>query len=254
MPFRIGVTAALLVLAATGGVARAADHTVAVGDNQFAPSTLTIAQNDRVIWSNPGGGNDHNVFFTSGPAFDVPATPVSTWAAGAVQRVFDQPGTFTYVCQEHSSMTASITVNAAPGDPPGDPSPGDPPPGGPGPGQPGPGPGQPGPGAPGELDPLKVTFKVGDATPLAGAAVKLSGEVRPARDGRKVQIQRRGRGGSYRTIATTRLKDAGTAKSKFSITLRMRADAVLRVRIAGDDERATGLSRTRSIDVHRRGR
>jgi hypothetical protein len=38
------------------------------------------------------------------------------------------------------------------------------------------------------------------------------------------------------------------------VRLRLRGDAVLRARVAGDDDRAAGLSRTRSIDVHRRGR
>jgi plastocyanin len=247
MPFRIGVTAALLLLAATGGVARAADHPVAVSDNAFAPASLAITQGDTVIWTNPTGGNDHNVWFTTGPAFEMPATATSSWT---VQRTFGDVDTFSYRCRIHSTMTGTITVTAAP---PGNPPPGNPPPGNPppGPGDPDPG---PGPGGPGELDPLVVTFKVSDATPLAGTRVRLSGEVRPARDGRKVQIQRRGRGGSYRTIATTRLKDAGAAKSKFSIRLRLRGDAVLRARVAGDDERAAGLSRTRSIDVHRRGR
>jgi plastocyanin len=262
MPFRVGVTAALLLapvwvlVVASGEAARAADHPVVVSDNAFTPAALTITQGDTVIWTNAPGGNNHNVAFTNGPAFVMPSPATSAWT---VERVFDQVGTFGYVCQVHSFMTGTITVNAAPGPPPGGedpppggppPAPGDPPPGGPGPGPPG----GPGPGAPGEPEPFKITLKVSDATPLAGSRLKLSGRVRPARDGRKVQIQRRSRGGSFRTIATTRLKDAGAAKSKFSVMLRLRGDAVLRARIAGDDDNATGLSRTRAIDVHRRGR
>jgi hypothetical protein len=96
-----------------------------------------------------------------------------------------------------------------------------------------------------------VSFNVSDATPLAGKRLRLFGVVRPARDGRKVQIQRRGRNGEFKTIATTRLKDAGAAKSEFSLLLRVAADAVLRARVAGDDERGTGLSKTRKVDVHK---
>jgi plastocyanin len=245
MPFRIGVTAALLLLAASGGVARAADHEVTVGgaDNVFAPPDITITAGDRVIWTNAGG--THNVAFSA--TDQIPANASSSpWT---VNRTFGTAGEYSYICDLHgASMAGIVRVVAAPGNPPpGTPPPGSPPPG---PGDPPPG---PGPGGPGELEPLAVTLKVSDATPLAGTRVRLSGVVRPARDGRKLQIQRRGRGGSYRTIATTRLKDAGAAKSKFSLRLRLRGDAVLRARVGGDDERAAGLSRTKSIDVRRRG-
>jgi hypothetical protein len=91
---------------------------------------------------------------------------------------------------------------------------------------------------------------VSDATPAAGRRVRLFGVVRPARDGRKVQIQKRGRGGRYRTVATARLRDAGAAKSVFSLRLAVARDAVLRARVAGDDRRATGLSKARKVDVH----
>jgi hypothetical protein len=75
--------------------------------------------------------------------------------------------------------------------------------------------------------------------------------VRPARDGRRVQIQKRTRGGVFRTVATTRLRDAGAAKSAFSLRLRVSRDSVLRARVAGDDERATGVSGRRKVDVRR---
>ena len=108
------------------------------------------------------------------------------------------------------------------------------------------GPGNPAP----PLPLLTVTLKVSDATPLAGKRVRVFGVVRPARDGRKVQIQKRLRNGSFKTIATTRLRDAGAAKSTYSLLLRLSADAVLRAREAGDDEAATGLSHRRKLDVH----
>jgi hypothetical protein len=60
------------------------------------------------------------------------------------------------------------------------------------------------------------------------------------------------RKGRYRTIATTRLRDAGSARSLYSLRLRLSADAVLRARVAGTGDHSTGLSRTRKLDVHRR--
>jgi plastocyanin len=252
MPFRLGLTVALLsVVAAFPVGARAANHNVSASGTSFSPANITITQGDTVIWTR--GSGEHNVRFTNGPAFAMPPGGASdTWTT--ISRLFDTsfaPGTYSYLCDEHApDMAGSITVNASGGPGPGTPPPGGTPPGGEPPS--GPGPGGPGPGGPGPSLPLlKVTLKVSDRTPLAGTRVRLSGVVRPARDGRKVRIQRRGRNGSYKTIATTRLKDGGAAKSEFSLWLRLRGDAVLRARVAGDDERATGVSKTKSIDVLR---
>jgi hypothetical protein len=81
--------------------------------------------------------------------------------------------------------------------------------------------------------------------------VRLFGVVKPARDGRKLQIQKRLRNGKFKTIATTRLHAASGDKSTYRLKLRLAKDAVLRARVAGDDERATGVSRGRKLDVHR---
>ena len=90
-----------------------------------------------------------------------------------------------------------ITVSPSARRPVGPTPPGQQPPGGGGPPA-GPGPGGPGP----SLPLLRITLKVSDATPPAGAKVRLSGVVRPARDGRRVQIQKRLRSGKYVTVAT----------------------------------------------------
>jgi plastocyanin len=254
MPLRPGMTVALLSVATVllgTGVARAADHAVTASGTDFSPPTLSITQGDRVIWTN--GGGSHNVMFNTGPAFDMPANPSSSWG-GTITRTFDTVGTFSYLCEAHAGlgMTGTITVSASGTPPPPPPPPGTPPPGGQPPPPGGdPTPPDPIPGGP-ALPLLKVTLKVSDATPLFGTRIRLSGEVRPARDGRTVKIQRRGRGGAYRTIATARLRDAGAAKSRFSLRLKLNADAVLRARVAGDDQYAAGVSKTKSIDAHRR--
>jgi plastocyanin len=252
MPLRLGLTVALLsVVAAFPVGARAANHNVSASGTSFSPANITITQGDTVIWTR--GSGEHNVMFTNGPAFDMPPTANDSWTT--ISRLFDTSfaaTTYNYRCELHvgDGMIGTITVNASGGPGPGTPPPGGTPPGGEPPS--GPGPGGPGPGGPGPSLPLlKVTLKVSDRTPLAGTRFRLSGVVRPARDRRKVHIQRRGRGGSYKTIATTRLKDGGAAKSEFSLWLRLRGDAVLRARVAGDDERAAGVSKTKSIDVVR---
>jgi plastocyanin len=242
MPFRLGLSAALAaVLVTVPAAAHAADATVTAreGPNRFDPPTVTINPGNSVTWTNAGGL--HNVWFDD-DSYEMPATPMNPpWT---VSRMFATAGTFTYVCRQHSSMTGTVVVEPPP---PG----GNPPPGSPG--QPSP-PGDdplPGPAPPAGKDELSVTLKVSDATPLAGRKVRVFGVVSPARDGRKVQIQKRLRNRKYRTIATTRLRDAGASRSVYSLRLRLSADAVLRARVAGDADTATSLSRTRKLDVHR---
>jgi plastocyanin len=244
MFLRAGAIAAVLAVtvSVTGG-AQGADQSVMAlsGPNRFAPADVTVNQGEKVTWTNNSGGS-HNVKFDDN-SFEMPGTPsTSSWT---VNRTFDSVGTFRYYCEAHADvgMEGIVRVVAPPGgSPPGGSPPGGSPPGGNPPGGGGPGP---------SLPLLKVSLKVSDATPLAGTRVRLFGVVRPPRDGRKLKIQKRGRDGEFKTIATTRLKDAGAAKSEFSLRLRVAGDAVLRARVAGDGERGTGLSKTKKVDVHR---
>jgi plastocyanin len=261
MFLRAGVTAAMLAVAVsvTGGAQAANQSVMALsGPNRFAPADVTVNQGEKVTWTN-GSGN-HNVVLDEGNTqLNAPST--SSWT---VERTFTAVGTVRYYCEVHGGpngmgMSGIVTVVAAPGGgsppPPGGTPPGGPPPEGNPPGG-SPGGNPPGGGGPGSgLPLLTVSLKASDTTPLAGHRVRLFGVVRPARDGRKVQIQKRVRNGEFKTIATTRLKDAGAAKSEFSLRLRVAGDAVLRARVAGDDERGTGVSKARKLDVHgaRRG-
>lgn len=127
----------LSVLAAAAGLglavlpADAADQSVSANSsNDFVPASVTITQGDTVTWNNTGGS--HNVSFDDG-SFDMPADAVnSRWT---VQRTFDTPGTFRYVCELHEGigMVGTVTVQAAggtgtgttpPGTTPGDTTPG----------------------------------------------------------------------------------------------------------------------------------
>jgi plastocyanin len=245
MPFRLGFIAVVLAVVVTvAGGARAANQTVTAlsGPNRFAPTTVTVNQGEMVTWNN--GSGTHNVQFNDG-SYEMPANPSSS--SWTVSRTFNTPGTFAYICRQHgASMSGTVVVLPVAPPPPGPPAPAPPPPGGNPPG------GNPPPtvGDPAPIPLLTVTLKVSDATPLAGKRVRVFGVVRPARDGRKVQIQKRLRNGSFKTVATTRLRDAGAAKSIYSLRLRLSADTVLRARVAGDDEAATGLSNGRKLDVH----
>jgi plastocyanin len=250
---RTGLSLAVMALVAFPGAALAVDQTVtATGGNDFVPAEVTVSAGEKVTWTNAGG--THNVRFADG-LFDQPANPIPPpWPL--VERRFELAGDYDYLCEQHASvMTGTVHVVPAgtpPVSPPGTSPPGTSPPGADPPGA-GP-PGAPGPDPAPTLAALRITLRVSDATPTAGRRVRLFGLVRPARDGRKVQIQRRIRGAAYRTVASAHLRDAGAAKSRFSVQLRLSGDAVLRARVAGDDERAAGVSASRTIDVKPRPR
>jgi plastocyanin len=237
----LGIAAVLVVSGAFASGAGAQNPTVAAqSSDTFSPPELTVTQGQTVTFSNSGGR--HNVHFAGEAALNDPST--SAWT---VDKKFDTVGDFTYVCDVHESqgMTGVIHVMAAPGGPP------EQEPGGggsnPPPGSGGPAPGGQGPGG-GKSAKPKVTLKASDSTPVAGRQVRLFGVVTPARDGRKLLIQKRLANGKYKTIATTRLHAAKGDKSTYSLELRVSKDTVLRARLAGS---SAGLSKTRKLDVHR---
>ncbi len=78
---------------------------VAVQDNRFTPSSLTIPQDSTVTWT-WGGSSDHNVTFNDGSAIsDVQSTGTFSWT-------FGQTGAFAYFCSVHGAaiMSGVITV------------------------------------------------------------------------------------------------------------------------------------------------
>jgi plastocyanin len=265
-----GVSAAVMVVAATAAPAGgersrvAADVTVEARDDVFVQAQVTISQGETVTWTQ-AGSRPHNVRFDDG-TFEQPADP--TTSAWSHPRRFDAAGSFRYYCEAHggpngSGMSGTVTVLAPPGSPPPGgatppPGGGTPPPGGgtppPGGGTPPPGGGTPPPGGggdppPGGLANTTVTLRVSDATPARGARVRFFGTVRPARDGRLLQLQRRSRGGSYLTVARIRLTDAGSTRSKFSKRLRVMGDAVFRARLPADRAHEVGVSRAKRLNV-----
>ena len=104
------VAAALVALAALAPAAlpspvAAATHGVEIGDGFFGPAALTVAVGDIVTWTN-ADDSPHTVTtdaFDSGN-IDPGATFSFTITAA---------GTYTYVCQYHDEMVATITVVAA---------------------------------------------------------------------------------------------------------------------------------------------
>jgi hypothetical protein len=189
-----------------------------------------VNQGESVTWVNQGG--DHNVKFDDG-SFEQPSDP--SGSAWTVARRFDSAGSFRYFCEEHGGpggvgMSGTVTVQAA-ATPPEATTPVETP------------------TAPAPTT-MSVTLRVNDARPRRGQRVRFFGSVRPPHDGRILRLQRRGTGGSYRTVARTRLRDAGEARSTYSRRLRVFRDGVYRARVLGDGDHLAGSSRRRRIDVH----
>jgi len=79
-----------------------AGATIVIKDFAFAPATVTIKVGDTVTWRNEDG---------------VPHDATGDgWTSGSISsgqsysRVFDKPGTYTYVCKVHPSMKAATIV------------------------------------------------------------------------------------------------------------------------------------------------
>ncbi len=114
--FALGlVPVAALVLA--GSPAQHVDRVHADGvvsismqSNSFLPRTATVSAGTTVVWENdedPGGTD---------VLHDVLAGDYTSWGSdyiapgGTYARTFDTPGTFSYVCDLHPGMEATIIV------------------------------------------------------------------------------------------------------------------------------------------------
>lgn len=223
------IALALGGLVVAAAPALAADQSVTVSSNSFTPRDVVIDPGDTVTWNNTGGR--HNVSFQDGSYTQPPIPQDAPWT---VNRTFSTAGTFSYVCQNHGSMTGTVYVGTTP------PSGGD---------GTAPGGSLPGTGSPGSLPAMTVTMRVSDTTPTRGQRVRFRGSVRPQHDGRVVYIERRGSGGRYRRVASTRLRDAGSTRSRYSRRVRIWRSGVYRARVPGDRDHRTGTSRRRSIRV-----
>jgi plastocyanin len=248
--------AAVVVVLVMAVPAAGAPQTITATNFSFGPvADVTINQGETVTWRNTMG--EHNVVLEGPDGFEFPnppAPPTNTMV-WPFTRTLNAPGTWQYYCRPHRGlgMTGSVRVLAiapadpppGPGTPPGGTPPGGTPPGGGGGSQPGgPSTGSPGAGK----SSTKVTLQVSDATPDSGDRVRFFGTVRPAQDGRRVQLQRRV-GRSYRTVAKIKLTGAGSSRSKFSKRVRVVKDSVFRARLSADGAHAAGTSGSKRVNV-----
>src|SRR3712207_5997672 len=101
----------LIAAFAPASPASAANATVSVVDKAFTPNAVTIASGESVTWNFTEG--THNVRVTQGPVkFDS-----GFKSSGSFTRALTDAGTYTYVCDAHSEMRGTVTVNGASGSP-----------------------------------------------------------------------------------------------------------------------------------------
>jgi hypothetical protein len=94
-----------------------------------------------------------------------------------------------------------------------------------------------------------VGLKVSDSTPRKGQRVRFRGTVRPQHDGTRVAIQRKRADGTWVTVRTPRLRDAGSSFSRYSKRIRIRRSGTYRTVIAAHADHAEGVSRERALTV-----
>ena len=105
---------AILLLAASPSVKAndqpaAANAEVKIDNFSFGPATLTIPAGTTVTWTNTTGA-PHTVTSDDGTSFDSNInTPISA-NGGTFSFTFTKAGTFTYHCQIHPFMKATIIV------------------------------------------------------------------------------------------------------------------------------------------------
>src|SRR3954464_3699374 len=86
----------------------AASGSVTIADFSFSPGSITVDQGDTVTWVN-NGPTPHSATANDG-AFNTGILK----AGQSASHTFDQAGTYSYFCQPHPFMKATIVVQAAP--------------------------------------------------------------------------------------------------------------------------------------------
>jgi plastocyanin len=91
----------------TGSPAVAAsEQAVMISGFAFSPQSITVAKGTNVTWTN----NDTVTHTVTGDTGADPGSSGNIAVGGTYAYVFNTPGTYTYHCSIHPSMTGTITV------------------------------------------------------------------------------------------------------------------------------------------------
>ncbi len=106
--------AALLVSAAPVQGAASKSKTVALGDNYYAPKTLTVSKGTTVVFKWPGydeAGDVHDVKLKSGPKGAKAFKSESASTDYSFKRKLTVAGTYKIICTLHDDMKMTIKVH-----------------------------------------------------------------------------------------------------------------------------------------------
>jgi len=109
----IAVVIGAALLSAVPGVDGATKKTVDLGDNYYAPKTLTVAKGTTVTWRWPGfeeAGDVHDVKLKSGPKGAKKFQSEGAATDYSFKRKLTVSGTYTIVCTLHEEMTMTVKV------------------------------------------------------------------------------------------------------------------------------------------------
>jgi plastocyanin len=85
--------------------------TVKIGDNFFAPETLKVAKNTKIVWKWPTNPGDvHDVKLKKGPKGVKKFHSEFASSEYRFARTLKTPGKYNIICSIHSGMRMTITV------------------------------------------------------------------------------------------------------------------------------------------------
>jgi plastocyanin len=110
----VAVVAVITAAAATGGernsARAAANVTITARDFFWTPDTVTIQVGDSVTWDNEQGF--HNVLLGDS-RLNQPGFPEDSSWNPPPQRTFNDPGSYTFMCEVHPGMTGTVVVQGS---------------------------------------------------------------------------------------------------------------------------------------------
>jgi plastocyanin len=96
-----------------GAAAKPKAKVVKIGDNFFAPDSLKVAKNTKIIWRWPKyPGDVHDVRLTKGPKGVKKFKSDFASNSYSFSRTLKKPGTYKLVCSIHAEMKMTIRVKS----------------------------------------------------------------------------------------------------------------------------------------------
>jgi plastocyanin len=105
------LTVAPVAISHAGAAAKPKAKTVKIGDNFFAPDSLKVAKNTKIVWKWPAiAGDVHDVKLKKGPKGVKKFHSQFAASEYSFARTLKAPGKYSIICTIHQGMRMTITV------------------------------------------------------------------------------------------------------------------------------------------------